>query len=200
MTGITKRGSVRRIAAVGIGAASLALIAGCSNGFDAMTSTQRPSGDGLSTQVGPIQIRSAVWVRSSTEPANMTLSVTFVNTGNNEDVLTGVTTNPKAFAVGITGGSLTLEPFIETRAGFNSDEYINAYGLNVPPSGWAETTFTFRDAGVVKGSILTVPSEGNFEGVEPVPATIDGKEPTATPSPTSSGELPPIEPEEPNVP
>lgn len=200
-----KRGSIRRIAALGVGVASLALVAGCSNGFDAMTSTQRPSGDGLSTQVGSIQIRSAVWVRSSTEPANMTLSVTFVNTGNNVDELTEVSTDPKSFAVGITGNKLTLKPFVEARAGFNSDLFINAYGLNVPPSGWTETTFRFRDAGTVKGSVLTVPSEGNFAGIEPVPATIDGAtkpsaKPSATASPTASGELAPVEPIEPQVP
>jgi hypothetical protein len=205
VNGMKKRGSIRRIAALGVGVASLALVAGCSNGFDAMTSTQRPSGDGLSTQVGSIQIRSAIWVRSSTEPANMTLSVTFVNTGMNDDTLTGVSTDPKAFAVGITGNELLLKPFVETRAGFNSDLFINAYGLNVAPSGWTETTFRFRDAGTVKGSVLTVPSEGSFAGIEPVPATIEGEvkkdlKPSATASPTASVAQVPAEPAEPRVP
>ncbi len=205
MNGLKKRGSLRRLAALGVGVASVALVAGCSNGFDAMTSTQQPSGDGLYTQVGSIQIRNAIWVRSTTEPANMTLSVTFVNTGNNDDELTEVSTTPKAFAVGITGNTLQLKPFVETRAGFNSDLYINAYGLNTAPSSWVETTFRFRDAGTVKGSVLTVPAEGNFEGIEPVPATIEGavKEevsPSASPSPTESGQLPPEEPIEPQVP
>jgi hypothetical protein len=205
VNGMKKHRSIRRVTALGVGIASLALIAGCSNGFDAMTSTQQPSGDGLSTQVGSIQIRSAIWVRSSTEPSNMTLSVTFVNAGNDGDTLTAVSTDPKAFAVGITGNELVLKPFVETRAGFNSELYINAYGLNVTPSGWTETTFKFRDAGTVKGSVLTVPAEGNFEGIEPVPATIAGEikdemSPSPSASPTESDELEPAEPIEPEVP
>lgn len=205
MNGMKKRGSIRRVASLGVGIASLALIAGCSNGFDAMTSTQQPSGDGLSTQVGSIQIRSAIWIRSSTEPANMTLSVTFVNAGNDDDALTAVSTDPKAFAVGITGNELLLKPFVETRAGFNSELFINSYGLNVAPSGWTETTFKFRNAGTVKGSVLTVPAEGNFEGIGPVPATIAGEtedelSPSPSSSPTESGELEPVKPIEPEVP
>jgi len=201
VNGTKKRGSIRRLAALGVSVASLALVAGCSNGFDAMTSTQRPSGDGLNVQVGSIQIRGAIWVRSSTEPANMTMTVSFVNTGNNDDELIEVSTDPKAFAIGITGNKLLLKPFVETRAGFNSDLFINAYGLNVAQSGWTETTFRFRDAGAIKGSVLTVSSEGNFAGIEPVPATIDGAtRPAASPSPTSSGDLAPVEPIEPQVP
>lgn len=171
MNGITRHASGKRIAVLAAGIAAVPLLAGCFNGFAAQTSVQPPSGDGLSTQVGDVQIRSAVWVRSPSNPTDFTLSATFVNTGQTPDALTAVSTDTKG-AVEITGGTIPLTKIAETRTGYRSTYYINLSGALVPPSNYISTTFTFAKAGAVTGSVLVVPSEGIYEGITPngVPA------------------------------
>lgn len=175
----------RVIAAAAAVAVLPVALTGCWNGFGAQTAVQPPSGDGLNTQVGMIQIRNVVWVRSKDNPTVLTLSATFVNTGKTADALTAVTTNPASGAVGLTNGSIELEPISETRTAFNSDEYVNAIGVTqVPPSGYLQTTFIFKEAGKVTGSVMTVPSEGIYEDINP---SIGGKaSPSRVPSPRAT--------------
>lgn len=163
---ISRRGSGKRIAVLAAGIAAVPLLAGCFNGFAAQTSNQPPSGDGLSTEVGAIQIRSAVWVRSPQNPAAFTLSATFVNTGQTPDALASVTTVPKA-SVEITGATIPLTKLSVTRTAYNSNLFVNLNGALVPQSNYIQTTFTFAKAGAVTGSVLVVPSEGIYAGISP---------------------------------
>lgn len=162
------------------------LLTGCWNGFNAQTSIQQPSGDGLQTQIGNMQIRAAVWVRDAENPRTMTLSATFVNTGKTADELTAVTTSPKAFVVGLTGGTIELPPVSETRTAYQSEYFVNAYGLDVPPSGYVTTTFVFKNAGSVTGSVMTVPPEGIYAGIAPSTPPQPRASGSATPTPTTS--------------
>ncbi|MEI2730264.1 MAG: hypothetical protein V9E85_14280 [Candidatus Nanopelagicales bacterium] len=182
------RGSGKRIAVVVAGLAAVPLLAGCFNGFDAQTSNQPPSGDGLSTQVGNIQIRSAVWVRNPSNATSFVLSATFVNTGSTPDALTGITTDPKG-TVAITGGSIPLASYTESRSGSKSGQNVNLTGAVVPNSGYVQTTFTFANAGAVTGSVMVVPQEGIYASVGPNGGSSASAKPTgsATASPKVTG-------------
>lgn len=179
-------------ATVVAGVALVPMLSGCWNGFNAGTSMLPPSGDGLNTEVGNILIRSAVWVQSAQDGRTFTLSANFVNTGTDADQLTGVETSPNSFAIGITNAAITLPPISTTNTGYNATNYVNAFGTNnVPVSGYIQTTFIFKTAGRVTGSIMTVPPEGIYAGITPSPSGIpDGPaptgSPTASPSPTGS--------------
>lgn len=184
MNGITRHASGKRTAVLAAGIAAVPLLAGCFNGFAAQTSVQPPSGDGLSTQVGDVQIRSAVWVRSPLNPTDFTLSATFVNTGQTPDALTSITTDTKG-TIEITGGTIPLTKIAETRTGYRSPFYVNLSKALVPPSNYVSTTFNFAKAGAVTGSVLVVPAEGIYEGITPngVPAP---KKPEVSPLASTS--------------
>lgn len=149
----------------------LPLLAGCYNGFDAGTQEVGTGGDTAQGQVGNIKVQGANWVRSLKDVRILTLVATFVNTAQAPDVLTGVSTDPTPAGLNITGSSLNLAGMNEVRTGFNSNLYINAYGLDTPPSSFVATTFTFKNAGVVTIPILTVPAVGIYAGIEPISAT-----------------------------
>lgn len=187
MKQISKRRTRLTATAVVAGIALVPMLSGCWNGFDAGTSVLPPSGDGLNTQVGAIMIRSAVWVRSAQDPATVTLSSTLVNTSKDvPDQLIGVETNPNSFAIGITNAAITLAPTSLTRTGYNATNYVNAFGTNnVPVSGYIQTTFIFKVAGRVSGSILTVPPEGIYAGITPSPSGIPNN-PSVSPSGSAS--------------
>lgn len=189
---ISSRGPGKRVAVLAAGIAAVPLLAGCFNGFAAQTSNQPPSGDGLSTEVGDMQVRSAVWVRSPQNPAAFTLSATFVNTGQTPDVLTSVTTTTKG-TVDITGGTIPLAKKSEQRTAYNSNVYVNLTGSIVPPSNYIVTTFNFAKAGSVTGSVLVVPSEGIYAGISPngtggsaAPTASASATPTSTASATAT--------------
>ena len=187
MKQISTRRTRLTAAAVVAGIALVPMLSGCWSGFDAGTSVLPPSGNGLNTQIGAILIRSAVWVRSAQDPATVTLSSTLVNTSKDvPDQLIGVETNPNAFAMGITNAAINLPPTSETRTGYNATNYVNAFGTNnVPVSGYIQTTFIFKVAGRVTGSILTVPPEGFYAGITPSPSGIPNN-PSVSPSPSST--------------
>ena len=179
----------RRVTVVVAAAATVPLLAGCFNGLNAQTDTQGPSGDGTSAEVGNLQIRSATWVRSAKDPRTMTMAATFVNPSREADVLESVTTDPKAFVIGITGGKIDLRPASDVRVGFNSDVYVNGYGVDAVPSGYVSTTFTFKNAGAVTIPLLTVAPIGIYGGIEPNPAGI-GQKPTPRATATPSAPIP----------
>lgn len=178
---IIRRAPGKRIAVVAAGIAAVPLLAGCFNGFGAQTSNQPPSGDGLSTQVGNIQIRSAVWVRNTSSPTSFVLSALFVNTGSDPDALTSITTDTKGTAT-ITGGTINLAKYSESRAGSKSGQLVNLTGAVVQQSGYIQTTFTFANAGSVTGSVMVVPNEGIYAGVIPGASVSPFPKATATSS------------------
>ncbi len=162
-------GLPRRTATVLAAAALVPLLAGCWQGFNAQTTIAPPSGNGANGAVGNIAVRNATWVRSSVNPANMTLVANFINTQTTPDVLTKVTTAPTA-TVEVTGGAISLNPTSRISTGQPGQPgqlYINIFGINAPESSFVSTTFSFQNAGNLTLSILTVPSAGIYAGIEP---------------------------------
>lgn len=185
MDRIKSRRTGTRIAALVAGLAAVPLLAGCFNGFNAQTSVQPPSGDGFNAEVGDVQVRSAVWVRSPDNPADFTLSATFVNTGSTPDALTSVTTETRG-TVSITGNTIPLVKQADTRTGWNSTFFVNLSGALIPQSHYISTTFTFEKAGAVTGSVLVVPSEGIYAGITPQGMRSPSPTPTRSASPSGS--------------
>lgn len=174
----------RRISAAVIAAACALSLSGCFQGFNAMTSTQGPGGVGVSTTAGEVQIRSLSWVRSAQEPNSYTLVGTFVNTGVTDDALVSFTTVPDAFAEAISDGKIVVPGRNgEVRVGFESDKFVTAFGVTVPPSSFIPTTLNFQSGGSVTVPILTQEPAGAFAGVV-VPL------PSASPSASGSPKAP----------
>jgi hypothetical protein len=131
--------------------------------------------------VGNIQIRSAVWVRNSSNATSFTLSATFVNTGSTADSLTSIATDPKG-TVAISGGSIPLGSYTESKAGTNTSKLVTLTGATVLDSGYIQTTFTFANAGAVTGSVMVVPQQGIYASIGPS----GGGSATASPKPTAT--------------
>lgn len=187
----------RRVTAAIATAALVPLLAGCYNGFNAGTQQVKSSGDGANAQIGEIGIRAANWVRSLKNPTTMTLVASFINGGDTPDALQSVTTDPKALVVGITGNKVEigkaldgLQSVSETRVGYNSDRYVNAYGLLAPDSSYVATTFSFANAGAVTVPVLTVPAAGIYADVQPVPEGPAGPASPAAPASPSPSDQP----------
>lgn len=158
--------TARRVAAVATAAILLPSLSGCWSGFDSQTSQQanQAVGNGASLATGDVEILGATWVRNTANPSEATLVATFVNGGDTPDRLTKVEVQPTS-PTGITAGAVEILPGDSVRSGFWSTTFINAFQLNVFPSTFVPTTFTFENAGTVTGDVMTVPNTGQYAGV-----------------------------------
>jgi hypothetical protein len=158
--------TARRVAAVATAAILLPSLSGCWSGFDSQTSQQanQAVGNGASLATGDVEILGATWVRNTANPSEATLVATFVNSGDTPDRLTKVEVQPTS-PTGITAGAVEILPGDSVRSGFWSTTFINAFQLNVFPSTFVPTTFTFENAGTVTGDVMTVPNTGQYAGV-----------------------------------
>ena len=77
-------------AAVVLAVAVSAGLAGCASGFQAFTTTQRPSGNGANANLGQLQIRDVTIVQGAEGSRTGTLLLTVVNRGTEDDALTAV--------------------------------------------------------------------------------------------------------------
>lgn len=156
----------RRIVAIATAAVLLPSLSGCWAGFGAQTSQQanQAIGNGANMSTGDIEIRGATWVRNTANPAEATLTATFVNNGDVPDKLVKVEIEPPS-PMGITGGELEVPVVGSLRTGFFSPNFINAFSVQAFPSTFVTTTFTFENAGTVTGDVITTPNTGQYAGV-----------------------------------
>jgi hypothetical protein len=154
------------VAAVATAAILLPSLSGCWSGFSSQTSEQanQAVGNGANLATGDIEIRGATWVRNVANPSEATLVATFINNGDTPDKLTKVEVQPTS-PTGITAGAVEVLAGDSVRSGFWSTTFINAFQLNVFPSTFVPTTFTFENAGTVTGDVMTVPNTGQYAGV-----------------------------------
>lgn len=158
--------TARRVAAVAAAAILLPSLSGCWSGFSSQTSEQanQAVGNGANLTTGDVEIRGVTWVRNTANPAEATLVGTFINNGETPDRLTKVEVQP-ASPTGITAGAVEIGAGDSVRIGFWSTTFINVFQLNVFPSTFVPTTFTFENAGTVTGDVMTVPNTGQYAGV-----------------------------------
>jgi len=160
---------------------SLPLLAACSTA-DATTS-QGPSGNGATANVGPMQLRAITIVKAGAGVPLGTVIGTIVNTGTDADTLTSVqVTNPAGSTTTITGalGSIPIPAQGRVQIGqttqigqaaINVDtpaQQIIIKGLNISPTGFANVVFTFQKAGQVTVPTMAVPPTGIYAGYGPL--------------------------------
>lgn len=158
-------------------------LSGCWNGKDAATQIQATmnSGNGVEAGVGPIHVENATLVMGPDGSHTATLTTRIVNAGLTADQLVTVSIN--GTPADVTTGAMDLDPGASISFGYNSDKWINAYSLDAKVSTYVPVQLSFRDAGIVSISVLTVPPIGYYEGIAPNPPEAPA---TASASPTPS--------------
>jgi copper(I)-binding protein len=146
-------------------------LAGCFSGKAATTNVQATmnSGNGVSAQAGAMHIENATVVLGSAGSTAATLTTRLVNTGAEPDSLVYATVNGQPAT--ITGDQVVIAPGASVSFGFDSEHWINAYGLDVPTSSYVPVELGFQNAGLVTMSVLTVPPVGYYEGIAANPPT-----------------------------
>ncbi len=167
----------RRTAAV-LALALVPVLSACSIGVNAGTSTQGPSGNGASADVGAMQLRGITIVTGAGTSTSATIIGTIVNTSpTDDDVLTGVSVvDPTGATATITGTSVTSgqipvpanRPTSAVRIGFNADYHVDLTGLRIDPTAFAQVQFTFQNAGTVVVPTMAVPPTGIYAGLGPL--------------------------------
>ncbi len=177
MTNLRTR-TLSRMAIVGVSAATVLSLTGCFNGFQATTNTQNTmsTGNGVQAQVGAIRIENATLVRG--EGASVTLIMTIVNVGPEPDSLADVSIAGQRAV--ITDGAAPIGPvevapgaavpFGYGQDGAGASRWVNAYTVEIPPSGFVPVQVFMTEAGLAELEVLTVPPVGYYEGIAPQPA------------------------------
>ena len=143
---------------------SLLSLSGCGVGFDAGTN-QKPSGNGANQNVGELEIRNASIVVDPRDPSAGTLLVSIYNKGDEDDSLTGLTSQEfesqfsDALPIG-TNQALSV--------GLSKDSkiYLASTTLALEPGTYVDTTFVFGNASSVTVPILVNANTGFYKDVE----------------------------------
>jgi hypothetical protein len=144
---------------------------GCFNGLKATTTMQATmnSGNGTDATQGPLHIEAATVVIGPDGSNSATLTTRIVNTGAEPDALTYATINGEPASM--TPDSGNLDAGSSVSFGFDSQAWINAYDFTGTVATYVPVELGFRNAGLVKMSVLVVPAVGYYEGIAPTPAT-----------------------------
>ena len=174
----TRSARTRRLVAAAAGLALVPALTGCFSGFEATTNVQvtQNSGNGTQARAGDIRVDAATLVTAPPETGGATLTMRVTNDGAEADELTAVQIGGTPAYV--TGGTVPIDPGTSVSFGYESTLWINAYGLDTPPSGYVPVELTFARAGTVAMQVLTVPPVGMYEGIAPNPP----QPPAATPA------------------
>lgn len=168
----------RTAAAIAIAALAVVPLSACGIGFQAGTTSQRPSGNGANADIGPIQLRGITLVDGPEGSRTGTVVMTLVNSGSEPDALTGVrmVQPPDGTATivgqGTVGGSLPLPRVSRTLVGYNSDIHVDISDLGLAPTQFTEIEFTFQRAGRVTVPVMSVLPVGIYAGITPLPVAI----------------------------
>lgn len=146
-------------------------VTGCFAGPGATTTMQAGmnSGNGAAATAGSIHIEGATLVLGPEGSSTATLTTRIVNAGVDDDYLTYASIN--GVPAYITESAGPLPAGSSASFGFDSTQWINAYGLDATASTYVPVQLGFEKAGLVKMSVLTVPPVGYYEGIAPNPPT-----------------------------
>ena len=145
-------------------------LTGCFNGPGATTTTQAGmnSGNGVEADQGDIHIEGATVVMGAEGSGAATLVVRLVNVGGEPDALTYATIDGAVADIVIVDGNTDLAPGSSTGFGFDSDNRISvSTGFDAAVSTYVPVELGFRNAGLAKLQVLTVPPVGIYEGIAP---------------------------------
>jgi hypothetical protein len=164
----------RTAAAVAVAAVAVVPLSACAIGFEAATTTQRPSGNGANADVGSIQMRGITLVDGPDGSRTGTVVMALVNAGDEADTLTSVRMvqppNGTAAIVGAAtaGGTLPLPRSSRVLVGYNSDVHVDISDLLLTPTQFTEIEFTFQRAGRVTVPVMSVLPTGVYAGITPL--------------------------------
>jgi hypothetical protein len=164
----------RTAAAVAVAALAVVPLSACGIGFEAATTTQRPSGNGANADLGAIQMRGVTLVDGPDGSRTGTVLMTLVNSGNEPDALTGVRMvqppdgRAEILGAGVLGGSVPLPRVSRTSVGYDSDIHVDVSDLGLSPTQFTEIEFTFLKAGRIVLPVMSVLPTGIYAGITPL--------------------------------
>lgn len=150
------------------------VLSGCGIGFDAGTSQQKASGNGLTTNLETIQLRNLTVVADTKNPSSGVLIGTIVNTSDSDNALVGVAAARTVVAVGETNVALLSNSATTLNS---SPETTVALNGQLTPGAYVNLQLLFADGTNVPASLMVVPNEDSYAEVT-MPAA-----PAATPAP-----------------
>lgn len=130
------------------------------------------SGNGIHTRVGTLEIDNATLVLGPEGSKSATMIGSLIDIGGVEDALVSVTINGKPalmFENGTVTNSIKVLPKGTVKLGWEAQNSVNTYDLDVPISSYVPVQLNFQRAGAVNLSLLTVPPLGQYEGIAPSP-------------------------------
>jgi len=184
-----------RIAAATLALGLVALspvLSGCFQGQGATTTMQATmnSGNGVQGKVGEITLDGLTLVLGPEGSTTATLVGRLVNAGG-EDSLTTV-----AIGTHVSGVSPDVQfsddlrvilPDAAITIGYDSDTFISVQGFEAAPATYVPIALGFRNAGIFKTSVMVVPAEGMYAGIDPKFPVLDAP---ASAEPTAEAVLP----------
>lgn len=170
----TRSARTRRLAAGVLALALVPTLSGCFSGFEATTNVQSTmnSGNGTQAAAGDLRVDNATLVTGPEGSDAATLTMRVTNVGTEADELTGVQIGGAPAT--ITADRVALAPGDSVSFGYESDLWVNAYGLEATPSSYQPVVLSFARAGDVEMQVLTVPPVGIYEGIAPNPPADQG--------------------------
>jgi hypothetical protein len=152
-------------------------LTGCFNGQRATTTVQatQDSSNGTQARIGSLRVENATLVTGPKDSKAATLIMSLFNDGREADTLVSVTIDGQPAIISgaaQSAGGVELAPGAALTFGYqSSDSWLNAYDIAEAPSAYVPVQMTFRRAGVLNYTALSVPAVGIYEGIAPNPAT-----------------------------
>jgi len=168
-----QRTRLTRLAAVALAAALVPTLAACGSSRTAGT-IQGDSGNGVSVDVGPLQVRDLTLVQGPDGSRAGTFVLTIVNTSDEPDELLGVTVKGDSPATGVisgagaTGGKVTLPPLSRTQIGYvGTTVTVDVTGIDIPPTAYVPVELRFAKAGRTEPEVMAAAPVLFYEGIAP---------------------------------
>lgn len=162
--------SLKRFAGTVLMVTSMISLTGCAIGFNAPTNQQGPSGNGVSVNVGALEIRNATLVADPKDPNRAVLVATLINTGSTQEVLKAVTAPNLMngqFPYTNLGSGLELRANQSTLIGDSSTNSVQLRGFQSEfvTGAYVDVTFEFEQTESQTLSLLVNPNDGIYADV-----------------------------------
>ncbi len=153
---------------VAMALASALALSGCGIGFNAGTSQQKASGNGLVANVDALQIRGMTIVADTKNPTSGVIIGTIINTADTDNALVGVAAARTVVAVGTINVALPAKSSTQLNTAAETTVALNG---QLTPGTYQNVQLMFADGKSIPASLMVVPNDGNYaETVFPAPA------------------------------
>ena len=162
-----------------------AALTGCHQGFNAATTVQDETGNGIELQAGDLQIEAVTIVAGEAGRAGSVTAV-IVNNGTEADELRSITVEGKPADISPANAELAAQSSVSVRTG--GDVTADVPLGQAVAGEFVEVTFVFANNGEATDDVLIVPPTGYYSSAAPAApgSATESPAPTATPSPTAS--------------